>query len=311
MHWLTLVFIVLETMLLLFYEFPRWLEHPEERHRPWFMLLLLLLIHYNLWNGLLPDVKYFAINIKVQYMLLDGIAYLMGAYFPFYFYKAFDLPGLRFYATYGVLLFLLLPYAVFVAVYAYNGQLFLDRLVCLAVPAVYGLVVLVLIIKAIHRKSKETGNGLQYMAETVAFIAILPWELMSAFAYQEPPQELKMIMANSGFVALAFLQVTNNIRHSRQAHQETSETIQEQVPDETIPIISGLLPPFEANCKFYELSKREIDVAEQLCLGLTNPAIADKLHISLSTVKSHVENILQKTGAASRLEIVRKLLYEK
>jgi DNA-binding CsgD family transcriptional regulator len=310
MHWLTLALIALETMLLLLYEFPRYLEHPEERHRPWFMLLLLLLIHYNLWNGLLPDPKDFTIPIKIQYMILDGIAYMMGAYFPFYFYKAFDLPGLRFYATYGVLLFLLLPYAVFVVAYAYNGQLLLDRLVCLTVPAIYGLVVLVLMFRAIHLKSKQTDNSLQYMAETGAFIAILPWEAMCAFAFSPPPQELKIMIANLGFIALAFLQVTDNIRHARQERRRATmkAAVEEDMTVvEPVQVSGEALTRFEENCKHLKLTRRETEIVLLLRQGLTYQQIADQLHISKKTVANHVTHIYEKTRANTKFALFSKV----
>ena len=38
--------------------------------------------------------------------------------------------------------------------------------------------------------------------------------------------------------------------------------------------------------------------------GRTNPEIADELHISLSTVKTHLASIMAKLGARNRVEIV-------
>ena len=49
-------------------------------------------------------------------------------------------------------------------------------------------------------------------------------------------------------------------------------------------------------------------VAVKLMLGYSNPEIADRFSIALSTVKSHVHSIYQKTGAANRVEHVRCFL---
>lgn len=52
------------------------------------------------------------------------------------------------------------------------------------------------------------------------------------------------------------------------------------------------------------LSKREIDVLEQLAQGLSNQEIAEKLHVSLNTIKSHTARILEKLEASRRTQAV-------
>jgi NarL family two-component system response regulator LiaR len=58
----------------------------------------------------------------------------------------------------------------------------------------------------------------------------------------------------------------------------------------------------------YDLTNRELDVLTQMVEGLTNPEIADQLSISLSTVKTHVSNILGKLNVTSRIEAVKLAL---
>lgn len=53
------------------------------------------------------------------------------------------------------------------------------------------------------------------------------------------------------------------------------------------------------------LSPREFDVLKLLGLGLSNQKIATRLNISITTVKFHVTNILQKLGAKNRTDAVR------
>ena len=54
------------------------------------------------------------------------------------------------------------------------------------------------------------------------------------------------------------------------------------------------------------LSKREIEVLEQLSTGLSYTAIADNLFLSPSTVRKHIENIYQKLQVHSKIEAVQK-----
>lgn len=52
-----------------------------------------------------------------------------------------------------------------------------------------------------------------------------------------------------------------------------------------------------------DLSERELDVLRELTGSLTNEEIAEKLHISSNTVKRHLQNIMEKTGYSSRLDL--------
>jgi two-component system NarL family response regulator len=53
-----------------------------------------------------------------------------------------------------------------------------------------------------------------------------------------------------------------------------------------------------------QLSRREQQLLQLLCGGLTNKEIANQLHLSEHTVKNHVHRILRKTGTADRLELI-------
>jgi DNA-binding NarL/FixJ family response regulator len=48
------------------------------------------------------------------------------------------------------------------------------------------------------------------------------------------------------------------------------------------------------------LTTRELQVLEMMAAGATNAEIADRLLISISTVKSHVKHILRKLDAKNR-----------
>ena len=51
-----------------------------------------------------------------------------------------------------------------------------------------------------------------------------------------------------------------------------------------------------------DLSAREREVLALVCEGMSNPAIAERLHVSHNTVRSHVQNILSKLQVHSKLE---------
>jgi len=62
----------------------------------------------------------------------------------------------------------------------------------------------------------------------------------------------------------------------------------------------------EGNSKLKEavkMTKREREVIELVSKGLTNKEIAQKIHVSMYTVKSHIHNIMEKLALHTRLEI--------
>jgi LuxR family maltose regulon positive regulatory protein len=75
------------------------------------------------------------------------------------------------------------------------------------------------------------------------------------------------------------------------AEPEQTDPPQAQAPT------SGLVEP---------LSERELEVLQLIAEGLTNQEIADRLFLSLNTVKVHTRNIYGKLGVSSRTQAVAK-----
>jgi len=57
-----------------------------------------------------------------------------------------------------------------------------------------------------------------------------------------------------------------------------------------------------------ELSDREAEIVRLVALGETGPEIAEQLHISHNTVRTHIHNAMVKTGARSRAHLVAKAM---
>ena len=55
-----------------------------------------------------------------------------------------------------------------------------------------------------------------------------------------------------------------------------------------------------------ELSKRELEILGLLAQGHSNQEIAAKLFVSLSTVKTHIQNLFEKLEVKRRLQAVEK-----
>jgi len=62
----------------------------------------------------------------------------------------------------------------------------------------------------------------------------------------------------------------------------------------------------EAELQRLAISKREYEVLELIAQGLSNQEIADKLFVSLNTVKTHSSNLFMKLDARRRTQAVRQ-----
>jgi DNA-binding CsgD family transcriptional regulator len=60
----------------------------------------------------------------------------------------------------------------------------------------------------------------------------------------------------------------------------------------------------EEFCMKYEVSPRESDIVREICNGLSNKEISEKLFISLQTVKDHTHRIYIKTNVRSRVQLI-------
>jgi NarL family two-component system response regulator LiaR len=82
----------------------------------------------------------------------------------------------------------------------------------------------------------------------------------------------------------------------RKAHEGTS-TLAPEAADALVHAISS--PHVEEHAG---LTRRELEVLGLMVEGLTNSEIAERLVVSLSTVKTHVSSVISKLGAATRTE---------
>lgn len=108
MHLITFLFITVEVIIFA-YQLIYYLSRPSDKARLYYLMLIIILIIYNIASGLFPDSS-IPIAMWLQMSLAYGTGMSMGAYLPFYFYKAFGLDRIRFDAIYGIFIFMLCPF---------------------------------------------------------------------------------------------------------------------------------------------------------------------------------------------------------
>lgn len=297
MHLVTFVFILLELMMLAV-QFYHYCSAPQDKSRLWYLILLALLISYNLTGGLFPDSG-MPISLRLQNTVAYGSGFLMSAYFPYYFYKSFNLLHLRFQALYGTTVFLLVPYFVFfVLIYSFNNDLDFAINYGLIIPFIYSLYLLWAILDAIRGKFKakmESDLPVAKMEMLSVYAAVSPWVCLFVFAYFKISQWIEVLVTNVGFILVTIFFLKRSIDRNRCAYekQEESKYVEKY--------------GFSKKCADYQLSAREREIAMLLSQGFTYAQTGQMLFISTKTVDAHIRNIFIKTSSRNKIELLRVL----
>ena len=296
MHLVTLIFIILE-VIMFFYQLVYYLYRPEVKNRFWYLTLLFLLITYNITGGLFPDPN-IDIPIVTQNILAYGSGFLMASYFPFYFYKGFELKTLRFHAIYGVPLFLLVPFIVFfVIAYSINRNLEIAIKYGVIIPFFYSLVLLWAISKAVIIKYRDRTNRKDLIEVIAVYCAVIPWASMTVLSYFHVSQFVEVMVTNGGFIVISILFISRSITNARLEYQRLLE----------LDSNGNGISSFEENCKLYQLTCREMEIVRLVREGHKYKTIGEALFISERTVRTHVQNIFLKVEANNKVDLLNKL----
>lgn len=294
MHIVTFIFVSLEMIMFLF-QLVFYLIRPEEQSRLWYLILLTLLQIYNIASGLLPD-KSISIPIHIQNIIAYGSGFCMASFFPFYFYKAFNLEKLKFHATYGVILFLILPYIFFFVIsYSINKDLIWARKYGLIIPFFYSLTLIWAITKIILPKYKENRNSPNIPEVIGVYLAVVPWTSLPVVAYFDAAQPIEASLTNGGFLVITVLYITQTIRTYRSEYRE--------LKNHNITKSQRI----EEAANYFKLTKREKEIVQLITEGKKFSEIAKSLFISERTVSTHADNIYKKVGVSNKLELLRKI----
>lgn len=96
--------------------------------------------------------------------------------------------------------------------------------------------------------------------------------------------------------------VLQQARQSPTAESKTPSELQDTTT------IDALDPEYQQILEAYPLTERELEVLELIVGGCSNAAIAERLHITVGTVKTHVRNILSKLCAEDRTQAAVRAL---
>ncbi|HUZ60667.1 MAG TPA: hypothetical protein VMU83_17985 [Hanamia sp.] len=190
MHIITFIFVSIE-LVIFFYLIIYKLSRPDDRSAFLNIILIALLIIYNVSGGLLPDPNLPG-SIFIQEIIAYGTGFITPCYFPYYVYKAFGLEKIKFHVYKGVFLCLMLPYFLFVIVYAATNNLDTAKNL-LVLPVLYALWIIYSLINAIKHKYGNIFSSKGSKEEAaVLFFSITPiWRKRLACAF---PQTINLLI---------------------------------------------------------------------------------------------------------------------
>lgn len=217
MHIITFIFVCIE-LVIFFYLLIYRLARPDDKAAHLNIVLIFFLLFYNVTGGLLPDE-----NLPGSFFIQTSIAYATGfitpCYFPNYVHIAFGLEKMRFHAYKGVYLFLILPYILFVLVFAATNHLETAKNL-LILPVLYAVWVIYSLVKAIRYKYKNTLSSKDSKEEIIVlFLSITPWVGLPVIDYFNLGQATEASITNFGFLLLFALQMKRHIKDLRLEHQ--------------------------------------------------------------------------------------------
>lgn len=291
MHIVTFTFVCIE-IVIFFYLLIYRLARPNDRSSVLNLVLILLLLAYNVASGLLPDP-----NLPGSFFIQNVIAYATGfiapCYFPYYVLKAFQLEKMKYHAFKGVYFFLIVPYLIFVLVFALTGSLETAQNI-LILPVLYAIWVIYSLAKAIRYKYKSDFHTYQAKEEIIIlFLSLTPWVGVPVIVYFELSQAVEATITNTGFLLLFALQVKRQVLNLRMEHERLVESESHLV---------------DWNAKLQEEVNKRTRELEKINEQRTNTFVnlAHETKTPLTLINNYLEEYINTKGSSEELNVVKK-----
>ena len=291
MHMVTFGFVCIE-IVIFFYLLIYRLARPDDKTAFLNIILISLLITYNVTGGFLPDP-----NLPGSEFIQLVIAYFTGfitpCFFPYYVYKAFGLEKMKFHAYKGVYLFLILPYFIFIIVYAVTNNINTAKNL-LVLPVLYALWVIYSLIKAIKFKYQQNFYSNQSKEEVaVLFLSITPWVGLPIIDYFNLGQAAEASITNTGFLLLLGLHLKRHIQELRKEHEKVVDSEQRL---------------YNWNTKLQEEVNKRTKELEKINEQRTNTFVnlAHETKTPLTLINNYLEEYINSKGSSEELNVVKK-----
>jgi DNA-binding CsgD family transcriptional regulator len=154
--------------------------------------------------------------------------------------------------------------------------------------SIYAVMILLLLVKKGRQHSVVMAGDRNIMAVTFPAIMII--------------QSIPLILYNNQeWIAFIFILLFFTGNTFIPAYLSYGAGILRAAPDSSKDL------SFEEFCRKFDISPREKDIIKEICNGLSNKEISEKLFISLQTVKDHTHRIYIKTNVRNRVQLINML----
>ena len=230
MHMVTFCITVFELVMLVL-QIIYFLQRPSDTRRLQYLILLVCLILHNICSGLFPDEQ-IPIPFQIQIIIAYLVGFAMSMYVVYYFYKVFELKHLKFFATYGLIFFLFLPFVfLFVVPYLLTGDERLSSKLTVIIPFFYGLGFMYSTARGLYEKfkthdSKARKGADLYEHAVIVYISMVCWASLPVIVFFGDFQVLEHTVTNSGFLMMTIIYVRSAIKQSRVEYQQLIDSEQ-------------------------------------------------------------------------------------
>lgn len=142
-------------------------------------------------------------------------------------------------------------------------------------------------------------------AVLAAFAAGADSYCMKDISFDRLLEALQVTQEGNSWIDPAIAKIV--LHQTRQPTEPNSNTAQTPASSKTVAI-QATEQEYTNMLEAYPLTERELEVLELIVEGFSNAAIAEKLYITVGTVKTHVRNILNKLCADDRTQAAVRAL---
>ena len=257
-----------------------------------FLLLSILVLCYNTLYGMFSK-ETMNLSVEIQEILIVSSYILLSIYLPLYFLKAFHFNTIKFFAYWGGVLFLLLPYFLFHITPNYIIKFEISSSFKMVVPIVYGASMVYFYVTSLYKEYSNLILLFSKIEIVSIFVSLIIWSLLPIIMHFDISNLLENFIVNSCFVLLIILLLKKNFS----VYKKKYEDMLVLCSDEKVPELIDA----------FNFTTREKEIISYLVKGFTYKEIGEALFISDRTVGKHVSNIYTKTGVNQKYDLLEKL----